>query len=125
VQPPKHCSPGDSAGVLALEEEGFGFAILKAEDLAIAANIELTLFLIKKQLVLNKLVYICKGTKCFALVVAIRTRRRTLGPTGQVPCSVHFTIRAHSWIGTYLAWVDLVATEIVLVGTHDGDLGRA
>lgn len=48
MQPPKHRSPGDSAGVLALEEEGFGFAILKAEDLAIATNIELTLFLIEK-----------------------------------------------------------------------------
>lgn len=48
MQPPKHRSPRDSAGVLALEEEGFGFAILKAEDLAITANIELTLFLMKR-----------------------------------------------------------------------------
>ena len=36
--------PGDAAGVLALEEEGFGFAVLEAEDLAVAADVELALF---------------------------------------------------------------------------------
>ena len=36
--------PGDAAGVFALEEEGFGFAVLEAEDLAVAANIEFALF---------------------------------------------------------------------------------
>ena len=35
--------PCDAARVLALEEEGFGFAVLEAEDLAIAADIEFTL----------------------------------------------------------------------------------
>ena len=37
-------SPGDAAGVFALEEEGFGLAVLEAEDLAVAADIELALF---------------------------------------------------------------------------------
>jgi hypothetical protein len=37
-------SPGYSAGVLALQEEGLGFAILEAEDLAVTADVELALF---------------------------------------------------------------------------------
>jgi hypothetical protein len=40
----KEDSPGDAAGVFALEEEGFGFAVLEAEDLAVAADVELALF---------------------------------------------------------------------------------
>lgn len=35
--------PCDPAGVLALEEEGLGFAVLEAEDLAVAANVEFAL----------------------------------------------------------------------------------
>lgn len=35
--------PGDSSGVLALEEEGFGFAVLETEDLAVAADVEFAL----------------------------------------------------------------------------------
>ena len=37
------CSPRNAAGVLALEEEGFCFAVLEAEDLAITTDIELAL----------------------------------------------------------------------------------
>lgn len=37
--------PCDAAGVLALQEEGFGFAVLEAEDLAVAADVELALFI--------------------------------------------------------------------------------
>jgi hypothetical protein len=36
--------PGDAAGVFALEEEGFGLAVLEAEDLAVTADVELSLF---------------------------------------------------------------------------------
>lgn len=36
-------SPGDAAGVLALEEEGLGLSILEAEDLAVATDVQLTL----------------------------------------------------------------------------------
>jgi hypothetical protein len=36
--------PCDTAGVLALEEEGFGLAILEAEDLAVSTDVELALF---------------------------------------------------------------------------------
>lgn len=35
--------PCDAAGVLALEKEGFGFAVLEAKDLAVAADVEFTL----------------------------------------------------------------------------------
>lgn len=36
--------PCDTAGVLALEEEGFGLAILETEDLAVSTDVELALF---------------------------------------------------------------------------------
>jgi hypothetical protein len=36
-------SPCDTAGVLALKEEGLGLSILESEDLAITADIELSL----------------------------------------------------------------------------------
>ena len=35
--------PRNTAGVLALEEEGLGFAILETEDLAVATDEQLTL----------------------------------------------------------------------------------
>lgn len=35
--------PGNTAGVLALEEERLGLSILKAEDLAVTADVELAL----------------------------------------------------------------------------------
>ncbi len=41
--PSVQCSPRNAAGVLALEEEGFGFAVLEAEDLAITTDIEFAL----------------------------------------------------------------------------------
>ena len=37
------CSPRNSARVLALEEEGFCFAVLEAEDLAITTDVEFSL----------------------------------------------------------------------------------
>lgn len=36
--------PGYSSRVLTLQEEGLGFAILEAEDLAVAADVEFALF---------------------------------------------------------------------------------
>ena len=43
VHPSVQGCPGDLARVLALEEEGLGLAILEAEDLAIATNVEFAL----------------------------------------------------------------------------------
>jgi hypothetical protein len=39
-------SPGNATRVLALQEEGFGLAILESEDLAITADVELALHII-------------------------------------------------------------------------------
>jgi hypothetical protein len=36
--------PGDTARVLALQEQRLGFAILESEDLAIATDVELALY---------------------------------------------------------------------------------
>lgn len=35
--------PGNATGVLALEEERLGFAVLESEDLGVATDVELTL----------------------------------------------------------------------------------
>jgi hypothetical protein len=37
------CGPSYPARVFALKEEGFGFSILEAEDLAVATYVQLTL----------------------------------------------------------------------------------
>ena len=47
--PPVECSPCDATGVLALEEEGLGLAVLEAEDLAVAADVEFALLHIKSR----------------------------------------------------------------------------
>jgi hypothetical protein len=41
--PPEEDGPGNAAGVLALEEQRLGLAVLEAEDLAVAADVQLTL----------------------------------------------------------------------------------
>jgi hypothetical protein len=43
VLPPEQNGPSNSSRVLALEEERFGLAILESEDLAVAADVQLTL----------------------------------------------------------------------------------
>lgn len=43
VLPPVEDSPGNAAGVLALEEERLGLAVLEPEDLAVATDVQLTL----------------------------------------------------------------------------------
>lgn len=39
--------PGNAARVLALKEEGLGLSILEAEDLAVATDVQLTLYIDK------------------------------------------------------------------------------
>ena len=43
LAPVERC-PGYSAGVLALEEEGLGFAVLETEDFGVAADVEFALW---------------------------------------------------------------------------------
>lgn len=50
VLPPVESRPSDPAGVLALEEKRLGLAILEAEDLAIATDVELALYSHHQQL---------------------------------------------------------------------------
>lgn len=42
--PSKQNGPSDSSRVFALQEERLGFAILEAEDLAVATDVKFTLF---------------------------------------------------------------------------------
>ena len=42
--PSEQCSPRNPSRILSLEEEGFGFAVLEAEDLAVATDVEFSLF---------------------------------------------------------------------------------
>ena len=41
--PPEQDGPRNATRVLALQEEGLGFAVLEAKDLAVAADVEFTL----------------------------------------------------------------------------------
>lgn len=41
--PPEQYGPRNTTRVLALQEEGLGFAVLEAEDFAVAADVELAL----------------------------------------------------------------------------------
>jgi hypothetical protein len=43
VLPPVEDGPGNAAGVLALEEQRLGLAVLETEDLAVATDVQLTL----------------------------------------------------------------------------------
>jgi hypothetical protein len=44
VLPSEQNSPRNSAGVLALQEETLGLAVLEPEDLAVTTDVELALF---------------------------------------------------------------------------------
>lgn len=41
--PSVECRPCDSTGILSLEEEGFGLAVLEPEDFTVAADVEFSL----------------------------------------------------------------------------------
>jgi len=45
--------PGNTTGVLALEEEGFGLSILESEDLAVATDVEFALLLNHQHFILS------------------------------------------------------------------------
>ena len=46
VRPSVESRPVDLARVLALEEKGLGLAVLEAEDLAVATDVELALYML-------------------------------------------------------------------------------
>ena len=107
--PPEQDGPCNTTRVFALQEEGFGFAVLEAEDLAVAADVELTLndnhesasFPAKS------------GSLCSV---------RGLAAAGSVVEAAGNSGKAEElrWNeGIYLARVDSLTAEGVVVGTHD------
>ena len=54
LPPEQHC-PWNTTRILALQEEGLGFAVLESEDLAVAADVELPLDYIHKSAVILSL----------------------------------------------------------------------
>ena len=110
--PPIQRRPCDPTGVLALEEERFGFAVLEAEYLAVAADVELALPSVQSS-----------QHSCFELpdicapcVVALYPRRQLCVPKAISSDS------PPSQLQTYLSGVDLLTAKGVVVGPHDGDL---
>lgn len=99
--------PCDTAGVLALEEEGFGLAILEAEDLAISTNVELALFFQLSAPITIALTPSCFSSvssyRFFVLIATVYPDIAVFGERDSVP---------------YLSRVDLLAGEGIVVGTH-------
>jgi hypothetical protein len=98
-------SPCNATGVLALQEEGFGLAILESEDLAITTDVELALHTILSAtcLLSNP---IPKFLFCQPIQSFLATSFSPLSSrTGGCP---------------YLSRVDLLAGEGIVVGTHVG-----
>lgn len=89
-------SPGNSARVLALKEQRLGLAVLETEDFAVATNVELALF----------------------------SHRQPILPL----CCTEISFRCRSKLSdrilrrgfAYLARVDLLTGESVVVGPHVG-----
>lgn len=67
VLPPVKRRPGNPPGVLALEEQAFALAILESEDLAVAADVEFTLFIEQTLVTLTELRLICKDVDKVAI----------------------------------------------------------
>jgi hypothetical protein len=85
-------SPCDATGVLALEEEGLGFAVLESEDLAITTNVKLALYA-------NLSAFVLPDLNSIHIHIPLPHPRREIG-------------------SSYLSRVDLLAGEGVVVGTH-------
>ena len=92
-------SPGNATGVLALEEEGFGLAILESEDLAITTDVELALHTILSALRFSSTPFL----QC-SLYQPIQI------------LSCHIVVARRG--SPYLSRVDLLAGEGIVVGTH-------
>ena len=93
-------SPGNSAGVLALEEEGFGLSILESEDLGVTADVELALYFFPSAF-----------HSAFSLSISLCP----LVPRHQL--SVATREASQGW-ESYLSRVDLLAGEGIVVSTH-------
>lgn len=62
-------SPGDPAGVLALEEQALGLAVLESEDLGVTTDVQLALELPSAHVPVN-----CHTIRCISVFQAFRCR---------------------------------------------------
>jgi hypothetical protein len=98
-------SPCNATGVLALQEEGFGLAILESEDFAITTDVELALHTTLSAPVFSRTQSL-KFLSCQPIQSFLATSFPPLSSrTGGCP---------------YLSRVDLLAGEGIVVGTHVG-----
>ena len=109
--PPEQHRPRNATRVLALQEKGLGFAVLEAKDFAVAADVELTLDRTHKSANFSLMVCYDKVCRCEVplLLLGGCGGSGALGEAEEV-----------EWTEAYLAGVDLLAAEGVVVGTHDG-----
>jgi hypothetical protein len=106
--PSEEDSPSNSAGVLALEEQALGLAILETEDLAVTTDVQLALNMASAHVPINRLTT--------AAPLAFQTFGAPLWNSKRWCAAV----RRGSGDGTHLAGVDLLAAEGIVVGTHVG-----
>lgn len=111
MRPSVKSGPVNLARVLALEEKGLGLSVLEAEDLAVTTDVELALFMpsanVRPIVVFH---HPPPGVRFVAVAIAV------FG---------HLGANVVTWRGniTYLARVDLLTAEGIVVGTHVGGVG--
>ena len=98
--------PCDSPGILSLEEEGFGFAVLEAEDFAVTSYVDLALCQ-------------CRPVS----ILFARSKGSSLGLRSGAFCCLRGLSERRGV--AYFAWVDLFSTEGIVEGTHFGGLRYA
>ena len=106
---PVQDGPRDAAGVLALQEERLGFAILESEDLAVAADVELTLY--TALLASDSGHLVRRRPIATAQVGGPDMDERSVVPSVPVPPRARKS-------DAYLSRVDSLARECVVVGPH-------
>jgi hypothetical protein len=98
--------PGDAAGVLSLQEQRLRLALLEAEDLAVTTDKELTLLSKSSQSSIFKVFLKAKANHDPSSSARKLQHRRSI--------EWHENI----WDSAYLARVDSLTGECVVVGTH-------
>ncbi len=102
--PSEQCSPRNTSGVFALEEEGFGLAVLESEYLAVPPDVELTLPL-------------------SGLVSRLPIQSLSLHPPPLVQRAFGVVALGEGGAGgAHLARIYLLTAEGIFIGTHDGGL---
>ena len=110
MRPSVERGPVDLARVLALEEKGLGLASRETEDLAVATDVELALYI--RSASAPRIVCSIRLRQVFALLHRDSGNSTSGG-----------AVAAWRDGGTHLARVDLLAAEGIVVGTHVGGFG--